>query len=148
MEFDRLFELLIEKFSRRPKARYNAGNGRDARGMRGHSTSTKHRNSALYKRNVNRGQDVTANASMRNISKKENARIGISKGLGGRLKRNADGKRSTKKVGKLVNSKLPFVVSHILPNGDISVSRLVKTIFNRKMRTKFKKVVENPENNV
>lgn len=128
----------MEKYTR---PRYNGNNGRDARGIRGHEKSTKHRASAQYKRNVNRGGNIEASAMMRNISKKTNARIGISKGLGGTLKRNADGKRSTKKKGKYVNSKLPFVISHILPNGDVAVSRGTKTRFDRKIKTRFEKLI-------
>lgn len=141
MQFDDLYQLLMEKFTRRVKPRYNSSNGRDVRGIRGHEKSTKHRTSAQYKRNVNRGNDLNASATMRNISKKANARIGISKGLGGTLKRNADGKRSTKKKGKYINSKLPFVVSHILPNGDIVVANATKTRFDRKIKTKFKRLI-------
>lgn len=143
MEFDKLYDLLMEKFTKRIRPRYNASSGRDARGIRGHEKSSKHRTSGQYKRNVNRGSDLNASAMMRNISKKANARIGISKGLGGTLKRNADGKRTTKKKGKYVNSKLPFIVSHVLPNGDIVVSRGTKTRFERKIKTKFKRLTDN-----
>jgi len=138
--FDQLYNLLLEKF-KRTSARYSGASGRDARGMRGHERSTKHRQSAQYKRNVNRGNNIDASAMMRNISKKSNARIGISKGLGGTLKRHADGKRTTKKKGKFLNSKLPFLVHHVLPNGDIVVSHAVKTRFDRKIKTKFKKIL-------
>jgi hypothetical protein len=138
--FDESYNLLLERF-KRTNARYNASSGRDARGIRGHERSTKHRQSAQYKRNVNRGNNIDASAMMRNISKKANARIGISKGLGGTLKRNADGKRTTKKKGKFLNSKLPFLVHHVLPNGDIVVSHAVKTRFDRKIKTKFKKIL-------
>lgn len=141
MEFDALYNLLMERFMRRPKARYSGSSGRDARGMRGHEKSTKHRTSAQYKRNVNRGNNIDASATMRNISKKHNTRIGISKGLGGTLKRNADGKRTTKKKGKFMNSKLPYIVHHVLPNGDIVVSHALKTRFDRKIKTKFKRIL-------
>lgn len=143
--FDMMYQLLIEKylFNRtRSKARYNGSSGRDVRGVRGHEKSTKHRQSAQYKRNINRGNNPGSDGNMRNISKKLNSRIGISKGLGGTLKRNADGRRTTKTKGKFINSKLPFVVSHILPNGDVVVGRSGKTRFRRDIKTKFKRLIK------
>ncbi len=156
MQFDEIYKMLEEKFNqevsieylledlheerRRPKPRYDGNNLRDIRPNR-NGDRTRNRSIPIYKRRADRGMNANDNASVRNTTNKLNNRIGISKGLGGTLKLNADGKRTPKKVGKRINSKLPYVVSHIKPNGDIVVGREVKTPFAmHKIKSRLKKI--------
>lgn len=129
-EFEKLYESFMNLIKKRPKPRYNGTNLNDVRGLR-QGDSTKHRLFNLYKRSLNRGNDVNSNAGMLNKSRKSLRRIAMHRGLDTILKRGDDGKRMTRQVGKKVNSKTNTIVKRVLPNGNVIVGRPAITNFKR-----------------
>lgn len=132
-KFDLLFESYMDLLkSKRPDARYDGSNLKDARGLR-QDPSTKYNMFNQYKRRFDRGDDIFngTNAGVLNKSKKSLSRIKLHRGLDALVKRLGDGSRTTQKIGGRINSKTDTVVKRVLPNGDVIAGRPILTDFKR-----------------
>lgn len=132
--------MIFDEICESIRARYTGNDLSVVRSVRGHGSSTKNRSGSIYKRSINRGNVGGSAAGVTNTSRKDNNRRALSNGLGGVLRKGSDGKRTTKTVGKRVNSALPCIVSHLLPNGDAVIRRDARRITYTKDRRKLRRV--------